>query len=111
MKLSYVRGLSGESMAEGYLVQSGYQILARRYKVPGGEIDLVAKEGDTVCFVEVKYRPSARLGEALAAMTPEKARRLRVAKAAYLKAHPARRTRMDLIEITRAGIRLVRGTE
>ena len=109
MIISYEKGLAGEKLAERYLMRAGFVILARRYRVPGGEIDLIAREGDTVCFVEVKYRPDARLSEALDAMTPEKAQRLRVAQRVWLREHPARRTRLDLIEITRAGIRLLRG--
>ena len=55
-------GLIAESLAAFYLMAKGYRILARRYKTPLGEIDLVARRGRVLAFVEVKARPSHDAG-------------------------------------------------
>jgi putative endonuclease len=53
------RGRRGEALAGWYLRLTGWRILARRVKTPRGEVDLVARRGRTVAFVEVKWRASA----------------------------------------------------
>jgi putative endonuclease len=53
------RGRRGETLAAWYLRAKGWSILARRVKTPRGEIDLVARRGRTLAFVEVKWRKSA----------------------------------------------------
>jgi putative endonuclease len=52
-------GRRGETLAAWYLRLKGWRILARRVKTPRGEVDLVARRGKTVAFVEVKWRASA----------------------------------------------------
>lgn len=56
------RGQRAERMAIMLLVVKGYTILARRYRTPHAEIDLIAKRGNTVVFIEVKYRPATDTG-------------------------------------------------
>jgi len=80
------RGVVAEYVAAGVLVAKGYRILARRYQVKGGEIDIVARRGDTIAFVEVKARRS--LAEAHAAIDPTKRRRISRAVRVWLAAHP-----------------------
>ncbi len=63
-----------------------YSILARRYRIRGGEIDIIARRGDTIAFVEVKARSS--LEEARSAITPAKRRRLSRAARVWLAANP-----------------------
>lgn len=72
------QGRRGESLAAWYLWLSGWRILARRQRIGAGEVDIVARKGRTVAFVEVKWRATATaLDEAI------DARRLRrVARAA-----------------------------
>ena len=53
------RGRRGETLAAWYLRCKGWRIVARRVKTPRGEIDLVARRGRTLAFVEVKWRRSA----------------------------------------------------
>ena len=53
------RGRRGERLAAWYLRLKGWRILARRVKTPRGEIDLIARRGSVVAFVEVKWRASA----------------------------------------------------
>lgn len=55
------QGRRGEVLAAWYLRLTGWRILARRLKTPRGEIDLIARRGGTVIFVEVKWRSSAAL--------------------------------------------------
>ena len=69
-------GKSAEDLAVAELERRGYAILARRYRTRHGEIDVVARDGRTTVFVEVKARSSLRYGSAAEAVTPWKQRRL-----------------------------------
>ena len=86
-RLAERRGRRAETLAAWYLRLKGYRILARRYRTPVGEIDLVARRGRLVAFVEVKQRPTA--SEAAEAVTEKGRRRIARAAAAWLAAHPA----------------------
>ena len=77
-------GEYGESVACQALRRRGYEILDRRVRQRGGEIDIVARDGDVVVFVEVKTRAGAAFGGASAAVTPLKQRRLTALATAYL---------------------------
>ena len=79
-------GLSAESRAAAYLLAKGYRILARRFRTPHGEIDIVARRRNLVAFVEVKARAS--LDEAAYAVTPRQTARIINAAQAWLVAHP-----------------------
>jgi putative endonuclease len=65
-------GLAAEWLAIGFLTLKGYRLLARRYGGKGGEIDLIARRGQVVIFVEVKTR--LRMEDAATAITAEKMR-------------------------------------
>ena len=65
---AFQTGLSAEARAAALLMAKGYRILARRFKTPYGEIDIVAQRRKLVAFVEVKAR--ARLDDAAYAVTP-----------------------------------------
>ncbi len=80
-------GRRGEAVAARLLQDSGYRILGRNVKAKFGEIDLVAKEGSTLCFVEIKTRTSLRFGWPEEAVTPEKRWRLGRLASWYLKVH------------------------
>ena len=69
-------GMSGEDLACQELENRGYSVLARRYRVRSGELDIVARDGETLVFVEVKARASHAFGTAAEAVTPAKQRRL-----------------------------------
>jgi putative endonuclease len=75
-------GASGEEAACRLLRKQGCQILARNFRCRGGELDIVAREGEVVVFVEVKERHGDRHGSASDAVT--RAKRLRVVHAARL---------------------------
>jgi putative endonuclease len=79
-------GLSAEARAAAYLMLKGYRILARRFRTPHGEIDLVARRRNLVAFIEVKARAS--LDEAAYAVTPRQQARIIAAAQAWLMAHP-----------------------
>ena len=80
-------GEAGERMAEEYLTRRGLRIVDRRVRFRRGELDLVARDGDTWVFVEVKTRSGTRMGYAAEAMTPTKLKRMRYAVEAYVRAH------------------------
>jgi putative endonuclease len=69
-------GKSGEDRAVAELERRGYEILARRYRTGHGEIDIVARDGETTVFVEVKARTTGEFGTAAEAITPNKQRQM-----------------------------------
>jgi putative endonuclease len=69
-------GLCGEDLACAELQRRGYAIVERRYRTRFGEIDIIAKDGPTTVFVEVKARMTQEFGGAAAAMTRWKQRRI-----------------------------------
>ena len=79
-------GLSAEARAAAYLMAKGYRILAKRFRTPYGEIDLVARRRNLIAFIEVKAR--ATLDDAAYAVTPRQQRRIIEAAQAWLMAHP-----------------------
>jgi putative endonuclease len=83
---AFRNGLSAETKAAWLLRLKLYRILARRFKVPGGEIDLVAIKGKTLVFIEVKARGT--LATALESITPAQQRRIANAARAWLSRHP-----------------------
>jgi putative endonuclease len=83
---AFQTGLSAESRAAALLIAKGYRILAKRYRTPHGEIDLVVKRRNLIAFVEVKARAS--LDEAAYAVTPRQQGRIINAAQAWLAAHP-----------------------
>ena len=66
------RGTLGENAVAEYLQREGYRILARNYRYQRAEIDLIAKKGNQISFVEVKTRSSNRFGTPAEAVTPAK---------------------------------------
>jgi putative endonuclease len=93
-----ILGDRGENEAARYLRRQGFRILVRGYSTTRGEVDLIARDGDTVVFIEVKTR---RQGEPLEAVTLEKQRRLTLAALQFLKQHGLleRRCRFDVVAI------------
>ena len=71
-----ILGKTGEDLACAELEKRGYAIIARRYRRRGGEIDIVARDGPTVVFVEVKARDGHAFGDAAEAVTAFKRRRI-----------------------------------
>jgi putative endonuclease len=99
-------GAEAEDFAATYLTERGFTIVTRRFTVKGGELDLVALEGDELVFVEVKSRGpgQARPEETIG---PKKLAALRAAARTYLNkvGTPDRLFRIDLIGIDPDGLR------
>jgi putative endonuclease len=83
---AHLYGIRAESIAAILLRLKGYSILARRYAVSGGEIDLIARRGDAIAFVEVKARGDLNL--ALEAISATKRRRIARAARVWLARNP-----------------------
>ncbi len=91
-------GLAAETRAAALLLMKGYRIVARRWRSPVGEIDLVARRGGTLVFVEVKARGD--LDTAAEAVTPRQRRRIIAGARYWLASHPrdaARDIRFDAV--------------
>ena len=103
-------GDAAEEAAARYLCGLGYRIIRRNVRGPGGEIDIVAQDGATIVFVEVKARDSAGYGSALAAVDARKRKRIRALAEDYLQFFaPTAKARFDVLTIDRGAMRLYRG--
>lgn len=80
-------GVSGESLAAQWYEDRGYCVLARNWRGPSGELDVVVRRDRLVAFCEVKTRSSAAFGSPAMAVGPEKQRRLRRLAGDFLAAH------------------------
>jgi len=100
-------GLAGERFAEGLLRDAGLTIVARRFRRRGGEVDLVALDGATLIFVEVKTRRPGPHGAAVESVSLTKRRRLAATARHYLRetGQSWRPVRFDVVAVTsdRAG--------
>jgi putative endonuclease len=94
-------GQSGEAVAIEHLKKNGYRILACNYRTPLGEIDIIARDKETLVFAEVKARRSDRFGSPKWALTPQKKRKLSMLALYYLKTAnlPRQKARFDVVSI------------
>lgn len=94
-------GKLGEDLACGELERRGYAILARRYRTRFGEIDIVARDRETIVFVEVKARDGDRFGASAEAVTSWKQRRVANMAVDYLARHRLHRSpcRFDVVAV------------
>jgi putative endonuclease len=94
-------GISGENLACAELQRRGYAILERRYRTRFGEIDIIARDGPTIAFVEVKARLTGDYGGAAEAITGWKQRRITRMAADYLARRSLQecRCRFDVVAI------------
>lgn len=82
------RGKLGEDEAAAWLAERGYRILGRNVRNKAGEIDLIADDDGTLCFLEIKARASRDYGYAIEAISPAKQKRLLRAAGLHLAFHP-----------------------
>ena len=87
---AHKKGLAGEDRAVCYLQKKGYRILSRNYRFHRYEIDIIARHGDTVVFIEVKARRSEDFGVPELALRRDPGQRLVIAPYASLLALPIR---------------------
>ncbi|MBO4538997.1 MAG: YraN family protein [Clostridia bacterium] len=98
----YALGDSGEMIAQKFLIENGYVILDTNVRyVNVGEIDIVAKDGGTLAFIEVRARSDRRFGHPLETITPAKIKRIVAASRKYLslKRVPASGYRYDVVSV------------
>jgi putative endonuclease len=98
-------GQAGEEAACRYLMALGWQVLARNWRCPHGEVDIIARDGSALVFCEVRTRGQCRFGGPLESITASKAARMRLLAGAWL-AHfgpfPGE-LRIDVVGIARTG--------
>lgn len=98
-------GILSEEKATGFLKANGYKILGRNYKTRLGEIDIIAKDKDTICFVEVKSRSSDRYGFALEAVSRLKQKQISRVALTFLKEKSLldKKARFDVVALDYSG--------
>jgi len=96
-----IYGKNNESLAAIYLKRQGYRIVEQNYRTRMGEIDIIAKDNETIAFVEVKSRSSASFGSPKYAVTLQKQRKISKVALQYLKStHQSYvRARFDVVAI------------
>ncbi|HUY39893.1 MAG TPA: YraN family protein [Candidatus Binataceae bacterium] len=100
----YRFGRRGEQIAERHLRRLGYRIVARNYRAAGAEIDIIAMDGETIVFVEVKRRTGTAAGTPQEAVTLVKQDQIRRAAEAFVEHYRAaeRDARFDVVAIVEA---------
>jgi putative endonuclease len=101
------KGRNGEDLAVLHLAREGYVVVGRNVRTAGGELDVVAMDGDVLCFVEVRRR--GRIDDALLSIDKKKQARLTRAAGAYLARLPqVPRCRFDVVVVAGERVRLLR---
>jgi putative endonuclease len=96
-------GRAAEAAAARHLERLGYRLITVNFRARGGELDLVALDGDSLAIVEVRYRASDRYGGAAASITPAKRRRIVHASRVLLATNPPLANfpaRFDVVEVS-----------
>lgn len=98
-----ILGQKGEDLARKYLISQGYEILAENWRFKRLEIDLIALQDNTVCFVEVKTRKNRLFGDPEDALTIQKQKNILLAAQEYIDAYKLdTNIRFDLITVVPA---------
>lgn len=107
MGKSLERGKRAEQQAAEFLRSHGYQIVEENYRWPGGEIDLIARDGEFLVFVEVKARSSESFGIPEEFVNARKQHKLIRTAQRYLLQHPTKlNVRFDVVALSRGTARL-----
>jgi putative endonuclease len=99
---AYFGGLAAEEMAERLYLAEGGRVLARRWRCPEGEIDLIVRLGEVIVFVEVKARRSGA-GAAAEALAPRQVARIGAAAERYLAEAGGGSARVDVVLVDASG--------
>lgn len=104
-KVTQALGREGEEIACRYLVKRKYEIVTRGFRMFRGEIDIIARDGETLVFVEVKTRADESHGRPEESVTPGKQRQIRRIAQGYLLEHPSPGVdcRFDVVAILFSG--------
>lgn len=94
-------GRAAEVLAADLLMRNGLKVMARNFRIRGGEIDLICRDGKTLVFVEVRLRTRQDYGGAAASITATKRRRIVLASRHYLMGRPATDCRFDCVLLDR----------
>lgn len=92
-----IAGRAAEALAEQHLESAGLQIIARNFRCRHGEIDLIAREGETYVFCEVRFRRNQAYGGAAESITAKKQARIAAAARFFLTARPESDCRFDVL--------------
>jgi len=93
-------GNQAEDEACAFLLKQGFRLLDRNFSTKLGEVDLIMQDGESLVFIEVRYRKNADFGGAAASITPKKQQRIIKAALAYHQKHaPQSSLRFDVIAI------------
>lgn len=103
-------GARGEDLACAYLRGQGFEIIDRNYARAGGEIDIIAREGAVIAFIEVKARLTVRYGAPAEAVTPAKQKRILRTALLYASEHHLEDApmRFDVLEVLPDEMNLIR---
>jgi len=98
-------GRESEETAARFLKKNGYRILQKNFRCKGGEIDIIAREGDTLVFCEVKARKNKKFGSALEGVTPAKIKKIKKAAEVFMLKNGLTETdcRFDVVTIDGEG--------
>ncbi len=101
-----VTGIRGEKLAQDFVRKKGYRILETNYRCPEGEIDIIARDKDSLVFIEVRTKTSLDFGTPEESITPAKKERMRATALHYLQTHhlsPSWRIDVVAVELSQAG--------
>lgn len=96
-------GNSGEDLAEQFLIEKNYQIIARNYRLKIGEIDLLATDGDFLVIVEVKTKTNFAQGRPEEKVDYFKQKKLRLLAHALAQKYPNKPIRIDVVAVDMSG--------
>ena len=102
------KGNMGETLAAEYVVENGYSVIKRNYRIRNAEIDIIAEKDGTVAFVEVTYRKNNALGTPAEAVNAAKQKKIITAALSFIAENGEDKDyRFDVCEVTPSGINYI----
>lgn len=111
MKSKREEGIQGEDRATQFLQKKGYRIIEKNFRSPFGEIDIIARDGNSLVFIEVKTRNTPFFGSPFQAITDKKKQHIIRSALYYMKNHQSlsNRVRFDVVGIEGDDVTIVQG--